>query len=81
MSPMYSTEWFDTFAAGRRCMHEIRYPNGQVDDIQFDVFQPEEIRDLCRHAGLEPQIEMARWSPELCPSADFPRYQLICLRQ
>jgi hypothetical protein len=24
---------------GSRCFHEIRYDNGRVDDIQFDVYQ------------------------------------------
>jgi SAM-dependent methyltransferase len=65
----------------RRCMHEIRYPNGRVDDIQFEVYQPEEIDDLCRRAGLEPIAAMTRWSSENPPSSEFPRYQLVCTRR
>lgn len=63
-----------------RCFNEIRYPSGQVDDIQFDVYRPAEISDLCARAGLEPRIEMAWWNPETRPSPDYPRYQLVCAR-
>ena len=63
-----------------RCFHEIRYASGQVDDIQFDVYRPEEIRDLSKRAGLEPGFEMVWWDPESRPSPDSPRYQLVCTR-
>jgi SAM-dependent methyltransferase len=63
---------------GSRCFHEIRYDSGRVDDIQFDVYQPDEIRDLSQRAGLEPGTDMVRWDPESRPSPNSPRYQLIC---
>lgn len=63
-----------------RCFHEIRYASGSVDDIQFDLYQPQEIRELAQHAGLEPLVEMAVWRPELLPDAQLPRYQLVCMR-
>jgi SAM-dependent methyltransferase len=63
-----------------RCFHEIKYANGQVDDIQFNVYRPEEIRDLSRRVGLEPGVEMVWWSSESRPSPGSPRYQLICTR-
>ena len=62
------------------CFNEIRYADGTVDEIQFDVYRPEEIRHLCHRAGLEPGFEMASWSPTSRPSADSPRYQLVCVR-
>jgi SAM-dependent methyltransferase len=65
---------------GSRCFHTIRYANGRVDDIQFDVYQPDEIRDLCVRAGLEPEADMVWWDSAARPSADFPRYQLVCVR-
>ena len=61
-----------------RCFHEIRYADGRVDDIQFNIYKPDEIRDLARRAGLEPEVEMAWWNSESRPSADSPRYQLVC---
>ncbi len=64
----------------RRCFHEIRYPSGRVDDIQFDVYAPEEIADLARGAGLVPELAMASWSPAESPSAGAPRYQIVCIR-
>jgi SAM-dependent methyltransferase len=65
---------------GGRCFHEIRYGNGRVDDIQFDVYQPEEIRELSRRAGLVPAADMVWWKTESRPSPSMPRYQLVCTR-
>lgn len=65
---------------GNRCFHEIRYDSGRVDDIQFDVYQPDEIRDLSVRAGLTPGGDMVWWNSAKRPSADSPRYQLICAR-
>jgi SAM-dependent methyltransferase len=62
------------------CFNEIRYPNGRIDDIQFDVYRPHEIRDLTLRAGLEPGLEMVGWNPDSRPSPDSPRYQMICIR-
>lgn len=66
---------------GGRCFHEIRYPNGTIDDIQFEVYQPREMHQLCRDVGLEPEIEMSRWSRVSRPTASEPRYQMICPRR
>ena len=66
---------------GSRCFHEITYNNGRVDDIQFDVYQPDEIRDLCLRVKLEPGTDMVRWDSKSRPSADCPRYQLISVRR
>lgn len=63
-----------------RCFNEIRYVDGTIDDIQFDVYHPVEMRHLCRTAGLEPDIEMVGWSSQSRPSADTPRYQVVCMR-
>jgi len=63
-----------------RCFHEIEYPSGRVDDIQFDVYLPQEIRDLAQRAGLAPTVEMILWNTETRPSAHAPRYQLVCVR-
>jgi SAM-dependent methyltransferase len=63
-----------------RCFHEIRYANGRVDDIQFDVYQPGEIRDLCQRVGLQTGVDMVWWNPDSRPSTDCPRYQLVCTR-
>jgi len=65
---------------GGRCLHEISYGSGRVDDIQFDVYQPDEIRALSLRAGLVPGVDMVRWDSTGRPSADSPRYQLVCVR-
>jgi SAM-dependent methyltransferase len=65
---------------GGRCFHEIRYPSGRVDDIQFDLYEPEELAALCSRAGLEPLRELVWWSADAKPSAEQPRYQLVCRR-
>jgi SAM-dependent methyltransferase len=65
---------------GNRCCHEIRYESGRIDDIQFDVYAPEQMGEMCRRANLEPIKEMAWWDASAGPSANAPRYQLICER-
>jgi SAM-dependent methyltransferase len=65
---------------GNRCCHEIRYGSGAVDCIQFDVYEPDQICDLCLRAGFEPTTEMAWWDSSTRPSADAPRYQVVCER-
>lgn len=63
-----------------RCLHEIRYPNGRVDDIQFNVYTPHEIEELARDAGLTPLATMAEWRPTSPPSTAHPRYQFCAER-
>lgn len=65
---------------GRRCCHEMVYADGHVDHIQFDIYEPEEIRELARAAGLEPERELVWWKSDSPPSAEMPRYQLVCVR-
>jgi hypothetical protein len=52
---------------------------GESTTSSFDVYQPEEIRDLARRAGLEPGVEMVGWT-ESRPSPQVPRYQFVCTR-
>ena len=65
----------------KRCLHEIRYANGQVDDIGFEVYEPEEIRDLVAAAGFEPAAAMVWWNPQSPANAEQPRYQLVATRR
>lgn len=66
---------------GGRCCHEIRYEDGAVDEIQFDVYLPDEMGELCRRAGLAPGVAMSGWNEAARPSGDAPRYQLVCERR
>ena len=59
-----------------RLFHEIRYENGRMDAIEFDVYPPDEIGALCRRAGFQPRAELVWWQSAE-PSAESPRYQLI----
>lgn len=63
-----------------RCYHEIRYSDGTVDDIQFDVYHPDEMRDLCQRAGFEAGSAMVRWDPTSPPDGEAPRYQMAVAR-
>jgi len=63
-----------------RCFHQIRYADGSVDAIHFEVYHPEEMRTLCLRAGLEPGREMVRWTLDSRPNGGSPRYQLVCAR-
>ena len=64
----------------RRCLHEIRYASGRTDDIQFELYRPEELCDLARAAGLDPGRPMTWWTAGRAPTADVGRYQVICTR-
>lgn len=63
-----------------RCFHDIRYANGTVDDIQFDVYQPDELRALAERAGLTPGQPMVWWDTDSRPNPDCARYQVVCTR-
>jgi SAM-dependent methyltransferase len=60
------------------CRHEIAYPGGHVDRIEFIVYQPDDIWALAERAGLTPEQLMVWWDPARPPSADVARYQLVC---
>ena len=64
----------------RRCFHEIRYPSGQCDDIQFELYQPDELSELVRTAGLVPGRAMTWWDMSRSPSRQIGRYQIVCTR-
>ncbi len=74
--PVSVRRWVD----GRRCFHEVRYPSGHTDDIQFELYQPEELSELARAGGLIPGDPMTWWTPGRSPSANDARYQGVCTR-
>ena len=63
-----------------RCCHEIRYENGRVDRIEFELYSPDEICELAQRSGLKPDHLMVWWDPLRCPGPDCARYQLLCER-
>ena len=63
-----------------RCYNEIRYPDGSVDDIQFNVYAPDELTTLLRAAGFEVERLFAWWDPAIQASAEHARYQIVAAR-
>lgn len=63
-----------------RCCHEIRYADGALDRIAFNVYLPEEIQALAAQASLRCESGLVWWNPELKPSSEQARYQLVCTR-
>ena len=63
-----------------RCLHEIRYVDGAVDDIQFNVYAPAEIATLLEGAGFAIERTMAWWDPAIGPGPEHARYQVVCTR-
>jgi SAM-dependent methyltransferase len=61
---------------GGRLFPEIRYDGGRVDDIQFEVYRPDEMRALCASAGLRVESVLVAWCAAT-PTGDAPRYQLV----
>jgi SAM-dependent methyltransferase len=66
--------WVD----GSRCFHDIRYADGSTDDIQFALYEPDEIAELAHGAGWDPGDAMAWLNPTRRPESDCARYQLVC---
>lgn len=67
----------DRWIEGGRCYHRIRYADGSVDDIQFNVYHPAEIGEMLRAAGFRPVSYLVWWKAEATPSAEFARYQVV----
>lgn len=65
--------------ANGRCFNLIRYASGRTDDIQFDVYRPEEMAALASRAGFALADQMVWWRSEPITGA-APRYQLVCVR-
>lgn len=63
-----------------RCFHEIQYEDGSVDDIQFNVYDPDEMTHLLRAAGFAVERVFAWWDPTIGASAEHARYQIACAR-
>ena len=61
---------------GRSC-HEIRYADGSVDRIHFNVYGPEEIERLLQEAGFRVDEFLVWWKPDAAPGPDYARYQVV----
>jgi SAM-dependent methyltransferase len=69
--------WLDE---GRSC-HRFRYADGTEEDIQFNVYRPDEIAPLLRAAGLRPEAYLVWWKTDQAPSAECARYQIVAVRE
>ncbi|MEP6833770.1 MAG: class I SAM-dependent methyltransferase [Gemmatimonas sp.] len=63
-----------------RCFHAITYDDGRVDDIQFNVYMPDEIGAMLARAGFAVNTQMTWWNTDRAPSRARARYQLECVR-
>ena len=63
-----------------RCFHVITYDDGTVDDIQFNVYLPDEITAVLERVGLMVVSRLTWWTAERAPSRVCARYQLECVR-
>lgn len=64
---------------GRSC-HRFRYADGSVDDIRFNVYQPDEMEGVLRNAGFAVRDRLVWWQTDQAPGPDHPRYQLVAVR-
>jgi SAM-dependent methyltransferase len=67
----------DRWVEDGRCFHRIRYLDGSVDDIQFNVFRPAEIQGMLRRAGFRTYAPLVWWEADTTPGASSARYQLV----
>ena len=63
-----------------RCYNVIRYADGSVDDIRFNVYDPDEMTDLLHAAGFAVERVLAWWDPTIQASPEHARYQIACAR-
>jgi SAM-dependent methyltransferase len=70
----------DRWVSDGRCFHEMRYVDGSVDDIQFNVYRPDQIEGVLRRAGFRTDAYLVWWKPEARPGATFARYQVVSTR-
>ena len=70
----------DRWVRDGRCFHEIRYVDGSVDDIQFNVYHPDEMDDMLRRAGFRTDSHLVWWKSEARPGVSFARYQVAATR-
>lgn len=70
----------DRWVRDGRCYNEIRYADGSVDDIQFNVYDPGQMANLLEAAGLGVLRVFAWWDPAIEASAEHARYQIVCTR-
>jgi SAM-dependent methyltransferase len=63
-----------------RCFHQIRYRDGSYDEIEFNVYRPDEIAGMLDEAGFRVDADMVWWKAEISPGSRFPRYQTVCTR-
>lgn len=69
--------WLDD---GRSC-HRFRYADGTEEDIQFNVYLPDEMAALLSEVGLRPDAYLVWWKSEQAPSAEHARYQVVAVRE
>lgn len=64
---------------GRSC-HRFEYPGGEIDDIRFHVYAPDEMAAMVTAAGFIVDGSLVWWTAERAPSEEFARYQLVATR-
>lgn len=65
---------------GGRLHNRIEYSGEHVDDIEFEVYRPEELERAALSAGFEIVSGMVWWDPSVAPGSDHPRYQILFRR-
>lgn len=70
----------DRWVSDGRCFHEIRYRDGSVDDIQFNVYRPDEIEGMLRRAGFRIDSYLVWWRSAARPGTTYARYQVVSTR-
>jgi SAM-dependent methyltransferase len=63
-----------------RCFHQVRYRDGSSDEIEFNVYRPDEITGMVTEAGFRVDRDMVWWKAEISPGPQFPRYQTASTR-
>lgn len=63
-----------------RLHNRIQYGSGRTDEIDFEVYRPDELGDRVTSIGFELCGSMVWWDETVPPSPDHARYQLLFRR-
>lgn len=70
----------DRWVEEQRSCHEIRYADGSVDRMSFNVYRPVEIERVLVESGFRPDGLFVRWEPDSTPGPEHARYQVVSTR-
>ena len=74
--PVSTRRWLQ----GGRLHNCIEYSSGTFDQIDFEVYMPDELLAVVQRLGFKLDRRMVWWDTSIAPSEDHARYQMLFRR-